>query len=1123
MKFEIPAQPAAAALMVFSKQARVEVVFSPDDLKAVRANEVMGEYEPEAALGRLLKDTGFTAQRNGGGKFVVKAAPPVAATGSIKGSLVGEGGRGMENVLVTVRETAQSAETNRFGEYVFPKMAAGTYVLVATASGYQPLHIVDVTVKAGRELTLGKEELRRAREGVLALEPLVVHADAVTELDKFEVSGTKLQPFTAGNVDIPRTINDAQPYYIFDSRTIERSGATSVEDLLKQRLTMNTAALSNAQVSGANPLGNISAINLRGLGADKTLILVNGRRMAGVTVGAASYQPDLNGIPLSAIDRIEVLPSSASGIYGGSAIGGVINVILKKDYAGGEIRATYDNTWNTDSPTRTVSASYGLTLEGGKTHVMLNASWSDAQPLLLQDRRAIFENNLATSRRNAPSTSRIPFQGALPNITNDIGVVTAGIYRPNNLILKPAFGGTTLSSGITHISAGIASTTTAGALGAVLITNAGIWITQLPPTTQNPTGLLRPFGMTPESKSFQASVSRQMLPRLELFADYSYNENRTKSVYNPFGSAGSYTVGPRSPISPFTTFVDVSVPDATEVPMTTASVSRSYTLGAIQQLPWGWTGEFDYSRSENRYDFLYYNEDSDGIDEDLATGALNPFVDALLHPVNMGKYLTPYSYAGRSTLDDFALRGAGPLWSLPWGTPSLTLGLEHRIARTPENVVALIYPITTDSSNIITYLARQSVTDSVYGEMTIPLAKKGGLPLVQALDLQLSGRNERYKVDTGTPSATYYPGDGTTIYNAPTLGGQPYYSKANYTSTNGTTGLRYQPVPDLTLRVSLATAFLPPTPDQLITNPAVDPFPRNVTDPTTGVLVSVQTLAGGNPGLKPQGSKSFNAGVIWEPRWKSVQGLRVNAEYYRIEQDDAISSLPAQTIVNLESTYPGRVTRGATGKITRVDVSLLNLYKRETEGWDLSVDYTLKTGAGTFSVKAVESIILHLKNQYAVTLPESDAVNFPSEGGAAKYKNNVTLAWEGRNWSAGLTTRYFSSYKQYGAVGGPRSTQSLAGAQDNTYIRFQGGNTIPSQTYQDLFASYAFGKQRPASDSNLPALGSSVLGGLTVQLGVRNLFNRVPPFDYFYSGNYFESPYGDLRLRTYWLSVKKTF
>ena len=77
--------------------------------------------------------------------------------------------------------------------------------------------------------------------------------------------------------------------------------------------------------------------------------------------------------------------------------------------------------------------------------------------------------------------------------------------------------------------------------------------------------------------------------------------------------------------------------------------------------------------------------------------------------------------------------------------------------------------------------------------------------------------------------------------------------------------------------------------------------------------------------------------------------------------------------------------------------------------------------------------------------------------------------------------------------------------------------------YHDLFASYAFGPRKSVSGSQLSTLGSKFLSGLTVQAGVRNIFNKIPPFDSYYLGTYYESPYGDLRLRTYWLSVKKAF
>jgi outer membrane receptor protein involved in Fe transport len=1119
VNFDIPAQPAPAALDLFIKQSGAQVVYLLADVKDVKANAVKGAYEPAAALDLVLKDTGLSFTERKPGQFSVGRIAP--KTASIKGSLLGEGGKPLTGVLVAIRGTGLSASTDSDGEYLFPEVDAGTYILVATAPGYQPLHIVDVTVKAGRDLTLGNEEMRKPLGNVTLLDPIVVKADATTELEKLEVTGTKEKPFQGANMDIPRTINDAQPYYIFDSKTIEQSGATNVEDLLKKKLTMNAAIISNNQLPGNSNAGNTSSINLRGLGADKTLVLVNGRRVAAVTVTSSNGgQPDLNGIPLSAIDRIEVLPSSASGIYGGSAIGGVVNIILKKDYSGGEIRATYDNTFDTDSPIRTVSINYGFALEGGKTHVMLGASWSDAQPLLLQDRRGIYDDNLATINRNDPGSlatnSRFPGLGTLPNIVNSPGGFGPDGFVPANLILKPAYGGTTLSSGRTYIPAGTSATTDKATLGAALVANAGSQNVDLPASTQSPTGLLRPFGVTPKNKAFQASVNRQMTSNLELFADFSYGDNSTKTVYNSVATAA--TVSAASPINPFTTAVRILWPDTSTTPATTSSVTEGFTVGAIAHLPWGWTGELDYSWSKNRYQYGYTVADSGAVAAALASGAYNPFVDTLLYPINSSSYLSTDVYDGAATLGDVALRGSGPLWSLPWGAPNLTVGLEHRIAGNSDATDTQTFPVTTANDNVTTYFGRAATTDSIYGELTIPLAKKDVLPFVHALELQFSGRGERYSVETGTPYyRNYFNNPARSFYPDPTLNGVRYDTKTSYTSTNGTVGLKYQPVPDLTLRVSLASAFLPPAPSDLVKNPEVTPF---------GDFVNggfVDTISGGNPDLKPQTSKSFNAGIIWEPQAGVMKGLRLDAEYYKIDQKNSIAYLSAQTIVDNESLYPGRVTRDSSGNITLVDTSAVNLYKRETEGWDLSADYTFKTGIGTFNLMAVESIILHLKNQYDQTLPEYDAVNFPSEAGAAKYKANATLTWEWHNWTASWTTIYYGSYKQYGAVGGPDSVQFNGGAQDDTYITPQGSDTIPSQTYSDLFVGYAFGKQHAKTDSRLSKIGAAVLDGLTVQVGVRNVFDKVPPLDVYYLGNYYESPYGDMRMRSYWITVKKAF
>jgi len=146
-------------------------------------------------------------------------------------------------------------------------------------------------------------------------------------MEALEVTAERVTPFSSASIDLPRSVNDPQAYYVFDARTIDRSGTTSIEAFIKERLPMSASASSQEQsiFIGGTP----SSINLRGFGSGQTLVLINGRQAPAnnLQLNGGGPQPDINGIPLSAIDRVEVLPSSASGIYGGGAVGGVVNII----------------------------------------------------------------------------------------------------------------------------------------------------------------------------------------------------------------------------------------------------------------------------------------------------------------------------------------------------------------------------------------------------------------------------------------------------------------------------------------------------------------------------------------------------------------------------------------------------------------------------------------------------------------------------------------------------------------------------------------------------------------------------------------------------------------------------
>ena len=134
-------------------------------------------------------------------------------------------------------------------------------------------------------------------------------------------------------------------------------------------------------------------------------------------------------------------------------------------------------------------------------------------------------------------------------------------------------------------------------------------------------------------------------------------------------------------------------------------------------------------------------------------------------------------------------------------------------------------------------------------------------------------------------------------------------------------------------------------------------------------------------------------------------------------------------------------------------------------------------------------------------------------GGSLKWKGNGTLNWGYRNWGLGWTVTWYGGYPQ---AGSPADVNGL----NPEYTTAQGSDRIPSQIYHDVFASYAI--NQPSSGSPHTSFSSALTSGLTIQLGVKNVFNTLPPFDAYFSP-FYVSPFGDLRLRDVWLTVKKTF
>lgn len=1103
--YDIQAQELAPALRAFATQSDREILFSSEIVAGKRSPGVHGSYTAPAALKATLVDTGLAYRLTGAHAFLI-----TSQSSDAKGHFEIDAGP-LDVSLQTF--TAQSGL-----DALAPSALTSGKAAPAVSGNMSPTEVLKKLLR-GSGLTF-----IRTREGKITLQAAsgataTADSDGPVSADVSVQSQRPIQRFDpVANVDISRTIDDVQPYYIFDSQTIEDSGALNIEDFLKQRLTMNTVVQTNNQIYGLRtassvPLGNTSSINLRGLGTNETLILVDGHRLAGVSIEGNSQQPDINGIPIAAIDRIEVLPSSAAAIYGGSAVGGVINIILKKNYNGGDIKYSYENVVRGSAPISTLDGSYGFSAEEGKTRVMMTAHYSDAQPLDLEDRQYLVERGISSILQNNPSTllySGLPFAGGSnPNITSNS-------YDQNgNQIPLTLKNGTPLSALFTSVCPGISSTTPEAALNSCLLANAGKYNFALSPGVGS-YGLQQPLGYSQRVLSGMLTVRRDMSSWLEAFVELSASKNDGSSVYNPIADQGNWGVPSTSPTNPFQQDVTITLPSTLAVPLIANSTNEGATAGLTAHLPMNWLVETDYTWSRNQFSSLYYNVDDYALDGTpaftnppttgvLASGALNPFVDTGAHPLNFYPYIAPVSYGSSSTLNDVALRATGPVYEFPWGSPNLAIGLEHRTESYPTNTQYDNFPISTSQDNYTTYFGQSQTTDSLYAEGTIPLiTKSNSFVGVRSFELQIADRIERYSVDAGTTSEVVVPA------GEPSLGPGPYHCYApslnqacqeavpsnttHYKSNNATFGFRYKPIEDVTLRASLGTAFLPPTFSQLLPNPEVLPNGDTITDPKTGATYPVNTIAGGNPNLKPEHDKNWDVGLIYQPIDGPLDGLRVDLEYYDIVQIDAIVSITGQEILS-DPGLASRVTRSpTTGSITEINEALINASKYQTQGWDFSIDYRLTTSAGTFEFVGATTLIEHERRQFSIGYPSQDFVGQADEGGEVKTRATGTLTWQREHWRLGWSTRWFDSYDS-----------------DMYDAPAQGSARIPSQIYHDFLASYAFGKQ-----------SGSILSNLTIQAGIKDVFNSSPPFDAAFVP-FYVSPYGDLRMRDFRLSLRKAF
>ncbi len=929
------------------------------------------------------------------------------------------------------------------------------------------------------------------------------------------------------NTGIERTQDDSQPFIVLGRKEIERSGAPNLEAFLRNQLNVNTSPTVGDQAIGGNtaadprrPIG-VSAINLRGIGLRDTLILVDGRRQPGINLGNGDIsQPSITGIPIAAVERIEVLASSASGIYGSGASGGVINIVLRRDFKGAELSANYDNTSDFKQGRGSIDLTGGLPLEGGRTRLTFTGNWTRQLALRYGDRDNLRRRGLNDILANDPGSFyggfTNPPQGSLVNFKTQDGTP---------LQLKPEYGGQTLSSSLGTIPKGYAGITNAGL--APLLSSLGTFNLDQANTAAG-TGARAPLLYPVNQYSGSIAARRTFNNWLTAYAEIGMSHSSATNTFS--NTLNSVFLNASAIGNPFTQDLAIAFPanPAYDAPIKQVSSTLRTLGGAIIRLPADWQAVAEVAYSKSNYSVANSPPSiSVFASGDLQSGVLNALVDTSTYPLPFTYDKTPYyqrQQDGKSSNVAPSLRLAGPLpFSLPGGKPQLTVNAEINTQRLDSRLLTLL----TDDGAVTTFTpTAHQTTKSVYGEIVFPiLGDQHQLPLIRLLELRLSARHESYKgdgTDTSDPVSCREPlvaGQYDYFGNCPPAGTVIPRSTTTNAHTDPSISLLWSPINGVTLRGSYTTGYLPPQLSQLVKLPRPQ-ITLQMRDPQRGnELIGMQMFglgvisgfSGGNPDVRPESSKTWTAGLILKPHF--IDGLRFSVDWTRIHKRDMYFDpvlLLASFFGGTQSQFnqfiasnPDRVTRGpasggfAVGPITALDVSLINLKSLVTSAYDFTLNYDTNLFGGQLSAVGRATYVDQLVIQPFADAPAQNYAGVVTAGfaagagasGSLRFRGSGSLQWTKNELSLGWQTRYLSSYYL---------------TLDRSFVAAQGSAKVASQMYHDMNISYRLPQK------------------MTVRFGINNIFNKMPPLDVSQFPLYY-SAYGDPRLRNFYLGVSKSF
>lgn len=671
-------------------------------------------------------------------------------------------------------------------------------------------------------------------------------------------------------------LTSGSPAVIVTADDMAAFGLTGLSDVIGY-LPFNSGSEFNADVFTQNLSTGTSNFNLRGLGLNSTLVLLNGRRqtVSGGVADDGSTFVDLNAlVPLNAVERVEILKDGAAALYGTDAVAGVVNVITRTETDGLEVEGEFGTTTRSSQRDLTVRGIYGLQTDRGRATVAasyLRRSW-------------------------LPSPER--------NYTQGKGF--SGFGQPGAFILlepSPVFPG--LPSGLDNPQS-IIDPDCAAAGGSPNDSTPGSGLGTC-------TFDFAPYyHLVPRERRWLAFANASAdIDDVEVFAEAGYAYTDVLRGTSPsFPILNLATVPANNPGNVFQTpALFLGRPLGADAPVnlvTHTSETWRAVGGARGTIRDRWSWDLATSYSANQHVVKIGNALADRFDAALnGLGGpnndlfFNPFGSAALSqpgdatyndPTVIDDFLSLATYDYRTSL--FTLDGhvSGSLIDVPNGVISVAVGGQVRREKIDGDL--------DDQFNAENYLFFVGGPDFAGARTVVAGFGELNVPVLETLDVQLALRHESY-------------GGGLD-------------------STDPKIAMLWRPQDWMSMRASFGTSFRAPSVFQQFSSQTVL---QNISDPVTGSLVFRGVRTVGTEGLKPEQADVFNIGTTIRP----LMGLSFDIDYWRFDYSNIIVKENAQAIIDADP-FDDRVIREA-GQILRVDTNYVNAPSVETDGLDVAAAY----------------------------------------------------------------------------------------------------------------------------------------------------------------------------------------